>query len=65
MIIVLMIVRLVVPVVSTTRWVNAFIILLYAAVGVVVYFAYAIFSNLTKNIFGNQVTEYVIGNYVI
>ncbi len=64
MIIVLMIVRLVVPVVSTTRWVNAFIILLYAAVGVVVYFAYAIFSNLTKNIFGNHFFKSVLQIFI-
>ena len=54
MIIVLFIISLIIPVYSKIRIVNLFIILLYAAVGAVIYFIYAYKSNLIRNIFGKN-----------
>ena len=54
MIFILMILRFFVPIVSSTRFVNLFIIIFYAVVGSSIYFIYAYQSKLTKNIFGGH-----------
>ncbi len=54
MVFVLLLVRIFIPVFSTGRIVNLFIILLYALIGVCVYFLYAYKSNLTKRVFGGN-----------
>ena len=54
MIIALFILKFFVPICSDVRIVNVLIIILYAVVGAVVYFAYSRLINLDKSIFGNN-----------
>lgn len=54
MIFCLFIIKLLVPVYSSSRIVNLFIILFYGIVGIVIYFFYGNITGLTKNILGKQ-----------
>ena len=54
MIFVLLLVRFVVPIDSTSRVINVFVILFYSLLGAFLYFYYAYRSKLTKNIFGGN-----------
>ena len=64
MIFVLFLVRLFVPVYSSVRIMNLFIILLYACIGAVVYFVYAKYSKLTNSIFGDKFLKSIIKIFI-
>lgn len=53
MVFVLLIFKLFIPIYSDTRIINLFNILIYALIGVVIYFYYSYVSGLFKNVFGN------------
>ena len=55
MVIVLFICKLFIPITSTNRIVNLFIILGYAVIGAIVYFIYNHFSKLTNKVFGRDI----------
>lgn len=55
MILVLFVMKLIIPIYSTTRIVNLFIILLYMIVGIIVYFIYGYYTKLIKKVFGNGI----------
>ena len=55
MIIVLFILKLFIPITSTNRIMNLVIILVYAVIGAIVYFAYGHFSKLTNKVFGRDI----------
>ncbi len=55
MVIVLFICKLFIPITSTNRIMNLVIILVYTAIGAVVYFVYGHFSKLTNKVFGRDI----------
>lgn len=55
MILVLTLVKFIIPVYSTIRINNLLIIIGYAFMGAIIYFAYAYFTGLTKKIFGKDI----------
>ena len=59
MIFVLFVLKLVIPIYSSTRIVNLFIILLYMVVGMIVYFLYGYYTKLIKRVFGNSIINTV------
>lgn len=59
MVIVLFVLNLFVPICVESRFMNIFIILLYAVVGALVYFVFLIKTNTISNIFGGKVDKYI------
>ena len=59
MILVLFVMKLIIPIYSSTRIVNLFIILLYMVVGMIVYFLYGYYTKLIKRVFGNGILNTV------
>lgn len=55
---ILLVCRLVVPIVSSNRIINLFIILFYSLVGLVTYFIYSYKSSLVKRVFGNKLKKF-------
>ena len=55
MILVLFIVKLFIPIYSTTRLMNLLIILVYMIIGIIVYFLYGYYTKLIKRVFGNGI----------
>ena len=55
MILVLFIVKLFIPIYSTTRLMNLLIILVYMIIGIIVYFLYGYYTRLIKRVFGNGI----------
>lgn len=55
MILVLFIVKLFIPIYSTTRLMNLLIILIYMIIGIIVYFLYGYYTKLIKRVFGNGI----------
>ncbi len=54
MVIVLFLMKFVIPIVSTTRFINIFIILIYTLLGGAIYLIFAYKSGMVKRIFGNK-----------
>lgn len=54
MIIVLFVCKMFIPIVSSTRWVNFFIILVYAVIGSTIYFVFTYYTGTIKAIFGKR-----------
>lgn len=57
MIIVFFILKFFLPISSTSRWINIFIILLYVLVGIVVYFVYAYKFKVFDHVFGKSLSQ--------
>lgn len=55
MILVLFIVKLFIPIYSSTRLMNLVIILVYMIIGMIVYFIYGYYTKLIKRVFGNGI----------
>ena len=55
MIFVLFIMKLFIPIYSSTRLLNLVIILVYAVVGMIVYFLYGYYTKLIKRVFGKGI----------
>ena len=54
MIVILYLLKFIVPLYSTNRIFNIFIILFYSLIGIIVYFIYSLKTKTIKNIFGNK-----------
>ena len=59
MILVLFVVKLFIPVYSSTRLMNLVIILVYMIIGMIVYFIYGYYTKLIKRVFGNGILRTV------
>ena len=57
MVLVLTVFKFIIPLTSTTRISNLFIILGYTTVGMIIYFMYSYFSGLSKKIFGKDIIK--------
>ena len=57
MIVVLFLMKFIIPIVSTTRIVNLFIILGYSIVGVIVYLLFTLKLGTIKNVFGDKLNK--------
>ena len=55
MVLVLFIFKLFIPISSANRIMNLVIILVYAVIGIIVYFSYGHFSKLTNKVFGRDI----------
>ena len=64
MVFVLFLLRFIIPIQSSERFLNTFIILGYAIVGGGVYFAYAYYSKLTKSIFGGNFVQSILKIFI-
>ena len=54
MVLVLFVLKLIIPIYSSTRIVNLLIILIYMIVGIIVYFVYGYYTKLIKRVFGKN-----------
>ena len=59
MFIVLYLFKFIIPIYSSKRVLNLFIIIVYSLIGVVVYYLYSHFSGLIKNVFGSNFIKYI------
>ena len=59
MILVLFLVKLFIPIYSSTRLMNLVIILVYMIIGMIVYFVYGYYTKLIKRVFGNGILRTV------
>ena len=50
----LFIIKYIIPIYSTSRIINLFIVLLYGVIGMVIYFSYGKVSGLTKRVLGRD-----------
>ena len=64
MILVLFIIHFMVPVYSSVRIMNLFIIMFYACIGAIVYFVYAKVSKLTYSIFGDRFLKSIMKIFI-
>ena len=59
MVLVLVVVKAIIPLYSSVRIINLLIIIVYAIIGIVVYFVYAHFTGLINKVFGKGVLRTV------